>query len=291
VHDQIPRTALEGYAIGYWAWELERFPAAWQRAFDCFNEIWVPSSFVQRAVSAETSKPVVVMPHAVSRPEHSTGARTELGIADDVFLVLSCFDFNSFVSRKNPLAGIEAFKSAFPSDQQNALLILKTHGGEERPELFDKLMQSIGGDERIRLIDDVLSADQLVRLQAAADVFLSLHRSEGFGLNIAECMVLGKPVIATAYSGNVDYMHVGNSCPVEYELVSVAEGEYPFAEGQVWAEPDIEHAAKLLRSLFEDRDLRMRIGVRAQDDMRSGYSLEAVGSKIRHRLQTLGCLN
>lgn len=285
---QVPEHIFQGKNIAYWAWELSRFPAAWQMSFDLFDEIWVPSSFVQQSVSSASTKPVVVMPHAVERPEHVICERSSFGLDDDVFLVLSSFDFNSFMTRKNPSAAIRAFRKAFPSGKEKVNLLLKTHGGENHPVWKNELEVLCEDDPRIIFLDRVLSADELIGLQSCADVFLSLHRSEGFGLNLAESMALGKPVIATGYSGNMDFMTPTNSCLVGYELVPVKEGEYPFPEGQVWADPDIDQAAYYLRRVYENYEYRTSIGWRAKLDIKSNYSPAVIGERIKARLRILG---
>ncbi|MEO1043414.1 MAG: glycosyltransferase [Pseudomonadota bacterium] len=280
------RKKLEGqYRIGYWAWELPKFPDAWLPAIECVHEIWCPSAFVTNAVSAMTSKPVRTIPHAVE-PGNGDGshARRRLDIGDDTRVVLTTFDTRSFLARKNPAGALEAFKRAFPAPKtDDVVFVMKSHGPADSAEakrLFTDMAQS----DNIISLHGVIEPDALNDLYAAADVFLSLHRSEGFGLSLARSMVEGKPVIATGWSGNIDYMTTDNSRLVEYELADVPPSAYPFAEGQIWAEPSIDHAAMLLRQLIDDPEARKLLGQEAAASAKSPLCRDRIGWLARQRL-------
>ncbi|MCS6890145.1 MAG: glycosyltransferase [Rhodovarius sp.] len=277
------------YRIGAWYWELSRLPPAWDAAFDHLDEIWAATAFTARAFSRRQRRPVHVIPPCVPRPpvpEGDRGAlRRMLGLPESAFIVLAGFDIGSFLARKNPLGAIRAFQAAFSG--REALLVLKCHGDPARDPHWRVLAEAIARDPRILLLHRVMSPSEVAALQAACDVLLSLHRSEGFGLWIAECMALGKPVVATAYSGNMDFMDGANSRPVPFRLVPVGAGEYPMAEGQVWAEPDIEAAAAALAELAHDPALAARLGEAAQRRIAQAYSAEAVGARIAQRLAAI----
>lgn len=271
------------HTIACWFWELERFPDAWRHALDRVDEVMVSTDFIRRAVAAITDKPVWNAPLPVDKPPDSGLKRADFGLEEDDFIFLCSFDFNSFLARKNPGAVIDAFRLAFTERRSNVKLVIKSSNGHRHPEKLRVLLNAIGADERIILRDEVIDREDLGALQRCVDAYVSLHRAEGFGLGLAECMRLGKPVIATAWSGNMEFMTSDNSCLVDYKLVSVGEGEYLHHEGQYWAEPDVEHAAKLMRRLVEDPGFAARVGTRAARDIGAELSPHATALEIiRH---------
>jgi glycosyltransferase involved in cell wall biosynthesis len=273
------------YTIAFWAWELAEFPDALVPAFEAVHEVWVPSSYVARALSAKTGKPVRVMPHRVVAEPPASVSRGKFGLPEEAVLFLAAIDFNSFLERKNILGTIEAFRAAFADGGGNVHLVIKAHGGASSfrtPRA--QLLEAVGGDARITVIDRVLPRAEVTELQAAADVFVSLHRAEGFGLPIAECMGLGKVVIATDYSGSTDFVSADCAMPVPYRLVEVGEKAYPLGGGQSWADPDLGEAARLMRLAAEDAPLRVRLGAAAAERVRRRLSGEAVGALMAARL-------
>lgn len=289
VHEHLGASAFAGrYAIGCWFWELERFPPRWHGAFALVDEIWVLSDFVRDAIAACTDKPVRVMPLALQLPTQRPALpRQALGLPDDAFVVLASFDFNSWMTRKNPQAAIAAFRAAFPPERRDVRLLLKTINGQRLPAALRALREAAAGDDRIEVRDGFLDRDGMWALQAACDAYLSLHRSEGFGLGLAECMALGRPVVATAYSGNLQFMDATNSGLVPYRLVPVAEGDYPDWRGQQWAEPDVDAAAALLHRLADDPAEAHRLGLAARDSLQRRFSADASAAAIRTRLQQI----
>lgn len=275
------------YNIGYWTWELSAFPDEWQESIDLVDEIWVPSKFIQEAISQQTAKPVLRMPLAVEMAEpDGTVRREKFGLPEDIFLFLFTFDFSSFAARKNFRGCIEAFQKAFP-DGKAAGLVIKTICHPQHQREFWDLLRAIGDDRRIFLIDRVLRRPELHELMAACDSFVSLHRSEGFGLGIAEAMYLGKPVIATNYSGNTDFTKPDNSCLVDYRLIPVRPGEYLFPEGQVWADPNLDQAAAYMRRLAEDRDYARQLGTAGAEFIRGKHNAKLTGSRYARRLKQI----
>ena len=283
-----PAFFRDHYNIGYWEWELSNFPDAWQSAIDLVDEIWAPSRFIQDAISRKTAKPVVWMPLAIEIPVIDTkGFRSQMGLPDDAFLFLFPFDFSSFSTRKNFGACVEAFRKAFPAGDKRAALVLKTIRHRHHQREFWELLRAIEDDPRIYIIDRVLRQPEMRQLIASCDSLVSLHRSEGFGLGLAEAMFLGKPVIATNYSGNVDFTKPENSCLVDYRLIPVGPDEYPFPEGQVWADPDTSEAAQYMRRLVEDREYAKRIAAAGAAFIRQQHSAKAVGSRYARRLKQI----
>lgn len=273
------------YTIGFWAWELQEFPDALVPAFEAVHEVWVPSSYVARALRAKTSKPVRVMPHRVVATPPPSVSRTKFGLPDEAVVFLTAIDFNSFLERKNILGTIEAFRAAFTDGKVNVHLAIKAHGGASSfrtPRA--QLLEAVGSDSRMTVIDRVLPRSEVTELQAASDVFVSLHRAEGFGLPIAECMALGKPVIATDYSGSTDFVSAECGMPVPYRLVEVGEKAYPLGGGQVWAEPDLADAARLMRLAAGNAELRARLGAAAAERIAGQLSGEVIGAQMAARL-------
>lgn len=273
--------------IGYWLWELDKFPRDWRGSFRLVDEVWTPTAFVRDAIRAATDKPVLRVPMVVE-PEAPPGMdRTYFGLAHDAFVFLFSYDFNGFAARKNPEAAIASFRLAFGSDDARVRLLLKSSNGDRFPDRLAAIRQSIADDKRIELRDGFLSREEMSALQNAADCFVSLHRSEGFGLGLAECMYFGKPVIATGYSGNLDFMRPDNSLLVDYKLIPIRNGDYPHWRGQQWAEPDVAHAATLMRQVRTDRDFARRIGAVAAASIRRNNSPAVVAREVTARLHAI----
>lgn len=275
------------YNIGYWFWELSSFPDLWRDAFESYDEIWVATKFVQKAIQAVSPKPVLCIPPAISvkLPEQSNRAR--FGLADDDFVVLFIFDALSIVERKNPWAVLQAFELAYTEQERKSkvrLVIKSTNLGQvpEGNPLHAEITRLHG-----RLMDDYLDRLEVNALISLCDVYISLHRSEGFGLTMAEAMYLGKPVIATAYSGNVDFMNEENSYLVPFNLVPLGKPYPPYQAHEVWANPDIRAAAYYLREIYEDYDSAKAKGAKAAQYIRQHYNFQTRGEKIAARLNLI----
>ena len=270
--------------IGFWFWELENFPLEWQSSLELVDEVWVASRFVQSAIRARTRKTVQQVPLPIEVPLPRRFSRAEFGLPEDGFIFLCSFDFHSYAQRKNPQAAIAAFRAAFPRGDERATLVVKSINGERMPDLKARIREAAGGDARILLMDSFLDRDRTMGLTEVADCYVSMHRAEGFGLGIAEAMCLGKPVIATAYSGNLDFTHEDNSCLVPARLVPVMPGEYPFGDGQRWAEPDVDRAAAHMRRLASNPGDARAIGQAAAAHMARHYSYAAALDAMRGAL-------
>ncbi|MDC8013453.1 glycosyltransferase [Tahibacter soli] len=275
------------YNIGCWFWELERFPQRWQGAFDLVDEVWVMSPFVRDAVAACTRKPVHIVPAALDVELPARYSRGDFGLDENNFVYLFSFDFNSYATRKNADGAIAAFRRAFADGRRDVRLVIKTINGQRMPRELRALVDAVADDDRIEVRDGFLDRAGMWALQACCDGYVSLHRSEGFGLGLAECMLLGKPVVATAYSGNLAFMDADNSCLVDYALVPVREGQYPAWQGQRWAEPDVDQAATYLRRLVDDPAYARRIGDNARRSVRQRLSVEASLAAISARLASI----
>lgn len=272
------------YNIGVWFWELERFPARWASHFEHCDEIWVKSEFCRQSIAKVSPVPVTNVGNAVVLSgEDCVPDRAAFGLEPDEYVFLFVFDFLSVVERKNPGATMEAFRRAFGGDEKVTLLI-KSINAHHVPEKAAALKKSLAG-QRVRFIDEHLDRATMLSLMASADSFVSLHRSEGFGLGMAQAMYLGKPVIATGYSGNMEFMTRENSFVVDHHMVELERDYGPYERGNIWAEPSVEHAASLMRLVVDNRLLAAERGARAAQDIRSALSLEVIGRRMEGRMR------
>lgn len=274
------------YNIGYWAWELPEFPESWAPYCEYFDEIWCPSEFVRNAVSMQAPVPVLTMPHAIAfprPPETADELRTRFGLPAGRLLFLFLYDLNSYSARKNPEAVVAAFRASGLAGR-GAALVIKTHSTTGNETDVAALRAAVADLPNTIIITETLSRADLYRLEAACDVFVSLHRSEGFGLAIAECMYLGKPVIATDWSGNAEFVNDTNGCPVRARLVTLDQNIGPYARGQTWADPDLDQAAEAMRRLCSDPALRERLGAAARATIETRFAPDVVGERYRKRL-------
>jgi len=278
------RPGKSPYVIACWFWELEQFPRDWLPAIDRVDEVMVSSAFVENAVRSVTDKPVTRVPVPVGDVPDSGLQREDFGLDTEAFIFLCTFDFNSFLERKNPFAVIDAFRKAFPPGRTDVRLVIKSSNGHRHPERLREVLNAVDGDGRILIRDDVIDRAHVHALQRCCDAYVSLHRSEGFGLGLAEAMRQGKPALATGYSGNLEFMNRGNSILVGYRLVPVEEGAYAHHDGQHWAEANITEAATAMRRLVDEPGLARRIGDQAAIDIREHFSREACASALVARL-------
>ena len=275
-----------GFDVVYPVWELAEYPDHWARELDRFDEIWVPTRFIYDSIAARARKPVVLVPFASGFAGDVHCDRARLALPEGRFLFLFFFDFSSFMERKNPFAVVRAFerfRGIRPGSE--ATLILKLSGAHPDAPQVGKLRDMIAPlGNHVSVIDRTLTGEEMGQLLACCDSFVSLHRSEGFGRGLAEAMSLGKPVIATGYSGNMDFMDRENSLLVDYRLVAVPAGDYPFAAGQVWAEANVEQAADFMALLSDDPAYRRSIGARAKRAIEESNGYRRIGELIRERI-------
>jgi glycosyltransferase involved in cell wall biosynthesis len=276
---------FQGPRIGIWGWETDTIPTRWQRAFALVQEIWVYSRFMAQNIGAVAPVPTIALPPPVQAPAQPA-APQRLDMPDDGFLFLFVFDYLSTIQRKNPVGLIEAFKRAF-APGEGPRLLLKTINGPLRPLAEEEVLWAAHGRPDIHVIDRSLSGTELNGLMAACDCYVSLHRSEGFGLTMAEAMAIGKPVIGTGYSGNLDFMNAENSYLVDYELGRVGPDCEIYPPEGTWAQPNLEHAAALMRRVVERPEEAAALGERARADIARELSPRATGEAMRGRLAQL----
>lgn len=263
--------------IGFWQWELDRFPIPAKLAMHLIDEIWCHSEHAAKAFRGATDKPVVKVPLPVFIPEPKHVARTSFGLPSGSFLVFTGFDGASAIARKNPLAAILSFQQAFPKDGIDACLIVKAMN-TQNDSLWRECLRKASIDERIVVIDDVLDRSVYYELLQNCDVVLSLHRAEGFGRLMAEAMALGIPVIASRYSGNLDFMTDENSWLIDGDLIPLLPGDYAFHQHQEWFEPSITQAARALRECATDHLDRRRRAALGMHTVVTRYNLDTCGN-------------
>lgn len=271
------------HRIAYWAWELDSIPADWVELAAHIDAIWAPTRFVADAFRRHMPLPVHEVLPGVELGEIAAVTRTERGIPEEHYVFLFMFDMCSQIERKNPIAVIRAFRAAFRKDDK-ATLVIKVSRGSSDPEGLAALQAAAEGAGVI-LIDEVLSRGQSYGLINMCDCFVSLHRAEGFGLCLAEAMLMAKPVIATNYSGNLAFMDDGNSLLVDYTMKETLPGNPIYKEGNHWADPCEQHAATHMRYCYENRDAAAVLGRKGQREASVKLSLQAAGSRMLQQLQ------
>lgn len=282
--------------LGFWAWELEAFPHGWERGFAGLDQIWCPSSFTATSLGQRSPVPVTPLPHLLNwaRADRLHGLRQSAATRrKQPFTCLFAFDFWSTVGRKNPEGVITAFQQAFPRRRlpwqpgREARLLLKLASSDQFPEATARLQERVVDDPRIRLITGHLPAEAFDTLYAQTDVLLSLHRAEGFGLSLAEAMAAGIPVVATGYSGNLDFMPPGTAVLIPYERVPIRRSEGDYRAGWHWAEPDLDAAARRLRDLAADAAAAAALGRRGRRAVQEILSPQRLAATVQQRLGTL----
>jgi glycosyltransferase involved in cell wall biosynthesis len=265
--------------VGYFFWEVPDVPAEQQWGIGLVDEIWAPTEFVRAAYAAATDRPVRLVPLPIADPgPYEAGRRP-----DGPFTFLVSFDHRSVMERKNPIGAIEAFRRAFP-DRGDVRLVVKTMNAADQPAAAARLAAAADGDERILLWDECLERDAHVALLAGADALVSLHRSEGLGLHLAEAMWLGVPVVATRYSGNLDLMDDRCAALVDCSVIPVVGGGEAYPEPSVWADPDPDDAARIMRRLVDDDVWRDGLAERARARIEHQPTRAEVGAAIAELL-------
>jgi glycosyltransferase involved in cell wall biosynthesis len=258
--------------IGLFFWELENLPKKWIKIRHWIDEIWVQSDFLFN-IFKKMSLNVKKIPFQLDIKINQKLNREYFKLPEKKFIFLFVFDYKSFYYRKNPEGIVHAFKKAF-RNREDVYLLIKTINANLFSKERDRLISLTEFSKNIKIINKFFSLTEHHSLLNLCDAYISLHRSEGLGLVMAEAMFLGKPVIATNYSGNLEFMNNKNSCLIKYKKVSVKKYEYIYSHNQKWAEPDINEASKYMKKIKEDKIYNKKISKRALMDMRL-YSLRS----------------
>ncbi len=284
---RLPRRMLRGRrVIGFWAWELEVLPANWRPACACVHEVWAPSRFTAQALQSLMPGRVRVVPHALalSPPRPAQLDRGAFGLPEDAVVVLVSFSLASAFERKNPLAAIAAFRKAFGNRTDRILVLKVGHPGHFAADMR-RLHDAVAGCPNIRLETRMLPEADAHALTGLADIVLSLHRSEGFGLVPAEAMMLGRAVVATDWSATAEFLDQGCGVPIGYRLVPARDPRGIFeAPGAVWADADTDAAARALQALADAPERRAALGEAALRVSRSRFD----GRELREALAQIG---
>lgn len=279
------------YNIGYWYWESNIFPEKYQETFDIVNEVWTATSFVQQAISLKSNKPVICIPPSFTLPPTSTipnfnFSKYKIKTSPQDSIFLNVFDSASFWQRKNPFGLIDAFSTAF-KDQKNIKLIIKTTQ-IQKTDIYPELKRAIEQNPQILLIDTYLSSQEILSLIKSCDCYVGLHRAEGLGIPSIYSHLLGKPVIATNFSGNTDFETQDNTFLVNYQPYILTKPIGPYPVNTIWANPDTNHAAFQMKKVVSlDSSSLNLICQKAKDDISHHFSPERISKLIESRLPVI----
>lgn len=265
--------------IAYLAWEQRDGSHYWPQVYEDFDQVWACSDFAAESLRRFMRREVATVPcvldcDALPPPGH----KRDHGLEPEKLTFLFVFDANSSIERKNPEAVIQAFARAF-GGQDDVCLVLRIANGHRlhHRERIRRLLAAAPRGLDLRLVVEPLAHHDLLRLLSAADCYVSLHRAEGFGYTCAEAMAYGMPVIATGYSGNLQFMDRDSAFLVGYQEATVTVPDGPYQRGSLWAEPDVEHAAALMRLVYDRPDLARDTGARARDHVRRKLAPAVIG--------------
>ncbi len=265
--------------IVYLAWEQRDGSHWWPQVYRDFDQVWALSDFAAESLRRFLRRDVATVPCVLDHAAlPAAGAKRDCGLEAGKLTFSFVFDANSSIERKNPEAVIRAFARAFPA-QDDVCLLLRIANGHRlhHQERIKRILAAAPRGLDLRLVVEPLAHDDLLRLLSATDCYVSLHRAEGFGYTCAEAMAYGMPVIATGYSGNLQFMDRDNSFLVDYREATVTVADGPYPRGSVWAEPDVEHAALLMKAVYDRPDLARATGARARDSVRRTLSPQVIG--------------
>jgi len=279
-----PQFLLSRYNnIALWFWELNKLPISWLLASKFFKEIWVQSDFILQNLN-KYNIPTKKIPFVINIRFSNKLNRSYFNIPRNKFCFIFTFDFLSFYQRKNPEAVISAF-NLLSETQKNIHLVIKTTNAELSPYFKNKLSNLILGNKNISFIDKTYDDDTHYSLLSICDCYISLHRSEGLGLGLAEAMFLGLPVIGTNYSGNLEFMNKENSLLVDYNLIKMPPNYYPHSSDQYWADPKILHAVELMSKVIKKKSLREKLILNGQNYIRMNHNTAVLKNFLSKNLK------
>ncbi|MBB6332004.1 glycosyltransferase involved in cell wall biosynthesis [Chryseobacterium sediminis] len=276
------------YNILYMAWESETIPEDYLLNINLFDEVWTPSEYCKKCIEKYIASPVKVIPHPIDINLKPTEDSEALNFYNtDFFNFLFIFDYNSSIQRKNVLNLIKVFRETFDGKDNKAFLTIKTSKSDKFSLEKQQIKEAIGDSVKIKVVEKIFDKNALNYVISTCDSYISLHRSEGFGLTMAEAMYFGKPVIATGYSGNLQFMNAENSFLVNAEKVSYGSDDLNYDSNTIWSEPSLEEASIYLKKIYEGGDDVKAASDNARKTITSDFSLEGVGKLIRERSEEL----
>lgn len=273
------------YNIGFWLWELEDFPDEWVKCTEMLDEVWTPSEFASSSVRRKVNIPVHTIPYWVTAPYEEKFGREYFALPRDKFLFLTMYDCNSTIERKNPIGTIHAYRQAFPKENPDVGLVLKLNNAKtEEIELIKELME---GYKNVYFVTDTLEKKAVNSLIWCVDVFSSLHRAEGFGLVLAEAMIVGTPTIATDWSSNTEFMTNDCACMVKHGYTILEKNSNLYKKGSRWAEPDLEDASGYMKKLYEDPEFYGKIKEKALSYVQDVLGKEPSIARLEKRVDEI----
>lgn len=273
------------YNIAYWLWELEEFPEEWLGCIDLVDEIWTPADFITNTLKKYTDKPVVTLPYCVEAPVSEEFDRAFFNLPKDIFLFLMMFDSGSIMERKNPDSVFAAYREAFGLDNDKVGIVVKINEYSQKDITY--INKALEGYKNVYILSDTLTKVQVNSLIKAVDVFVSLHRAEGFGLVLAEAMIVGTPTIATNWSANTEFACSDAACLVDYKMIEIDRDIPPYKKGYHWADADIAQAAGFMRRLYEDEEFYQNIADNAKRYVASRLNMERSTGIVKERLENI----
>ncbi|MBO5468841.1 MAG: glycosyltransferase [Lachnospiraceae bacterium] len=277
------------YNIVFWLWELEEFPEEWKSCFPLVDEVWTPSEFTSSSIRKVIDVPVVTIPYAVTAPIDPQYNRSYFKLPEERFLFLAMYDCNSTMDRKNPMGTIEAFKKAFPltdnAYMNKVALVLKINNATD--EDLKIIKSALAGYDNVYYLTDILSKVEVNSLIACVDVFVSLHRAEGFGLVMAEAMLNETVCIATDWSSNTEFMSNEVACMVPCKKVEIEKTNVQYKKGYHWAEPDVNIASEYMLQLVEDKGYQQQLAKKAKQYITEKLSMEQAVYHIENRIKEI----
>lgn len=276
------------YTILFFVWESEYIHPKLKLNIQLFDEVWTPSTYCKNLIKDFFTKPIKVIPHPVEVEINVLKKNNSIKlISPKKFSFLFIFSYHSSITRKNPIGLIQSFIKAFGRDNNNVELIIKTSGVKKFQKEKKQILNAIGKTSNINLYDTNLDQNSLNCLIQQCNCYVSLHHSEGFGLTLAEAMHLGKPTVATNYSGNTEFMNNTNSYLVNYEKGLIKNNDSNFSKKTIWANPDIEDCAKQLQLVYTNESTRIQKSNKAKLDIQKKLSYSNIGTLILDRLNVI----
>jgi len=272
--------------IGQWAWELPEIPKDWKKAYKYIDELWVLSNYTKQAFTCSCPVPIKVVPPPVVAPVDNGLRRNDFCIPSNATVFLAMADARSDIERKNISGVVKAFKK-MAKNVEGVLLVIKLHHTEFAHRSYVRLWDEIRSDVNIVVIDRLLERGAVGALIRCCDILVSLHRAEGLGLPLAEAMLLGKPVIATGFSGNMDFMDDECAKIVNYRMIPVSSKSDIYVESatQLWADPDLDSATDAMTELASSPSLRLELGEKGMRRAQAYFSVDRYCRTVRNALK------
>lgn len=276
------------YNIFYLNWESEYISSEYVENLRLYDEIWVPAQYCKEIVEKYLTAPVKVIPYPIAiELDNNSDEEAERFYNPDSFNFFFMFDYNSTLERKNTINLINAFEKAFGKTDTTVSLIVKTSKSTKFLKEKELLESHINGFKNVKIVEKIYDKQTLYKIIKGCDAYISLHRSEGFGLTMAEAMFFGKPVIATNYSGNLEFMNQENSFLVDYTKTAISASIINYDSNTIWSEPSVDHAAELMKIVKENSEAVKIKAEKGRQTMLQDFSVERIGNLVKEKVQNI----